>query len=111
MGAGRIYSGLDGQEVGLVDEIGGLLRAVDLARQATGRPPSDLTVREVNPASGTVDLGRFLPGPLAGALPGEEETVQPAIRTDPTETAIRLLLEHQPGPLVLLPPGDVPVAR
>ena len=111
VGAGRIYSGLDGREVGLVDEIGGLPRAIDLARQATGLPPEDLTVREVNPTAGTIDLGQFLPGPLGGLLQSEAEPVRPDVLTDPTETTLRLMLEHQPGPLVLLPPGAVPMRQ
>jgi len=111
VGAGRIYSGLDGQGVGLIDEIGGLLRAIDLARQATGLPADDLAVREVNPTDGTVDLGRFLPEPFGGLLQGQEAPVRPDIRTDPTQTTIRLMLEHQPGPLVLLPPGDIPAVQ
>jgi len=110
VGAGRIYSGLDAQEVGLVDEIGGLPRAIDLARQATGRPAGDLSVREVNPTDGAVDFGRVLPGPFGSLLQGEEKPARPDIRTDPTHTTIRLMLEHQPGPLVLLPPGDIPAA-
>ncbi|MEF8939523.1 MAG: S49 family peptidase [Salinivenus sp.] len=113
VGAGRIYSGLDGKEVGLVDEVGGLARAVSLAREATGLAPGEGTVREVNPTSGTVDVGQFLPGPL-GALadgPGRETGARPATQTAPTQTVLHLLLEHQPGPLVLLPPGAVPAAE
>ena len=109
VGAGRIYSGRDGAQVGLVDEVGGLERALDLARRATGLEPDELTVREVNPTAGGISLGRFLPGPL-GALLGEETAeARPATQTAPTRTFLRLMLEHQPGPLVLLPPGDATV--
>ena len=109
VGAGRIYSGRDGTQVGLVDEVGGLERALDLARRATGLEPDELTVREVNPTAGGISLGRFLPGPL-GALLGEETAeARPATQTAPTRTFLRLMLEHQPGPLVLLPPGDASV--
>ena len=31
-----------------------------------------------------------------------------ADRPDPVQAFLRLMLEHQPGPLVLLPPGTVP---
>ena len=113
VGAGRIYSGLDGKEAGLVDEVGGLPRAVALAREATGLAPGEGAVREVNPTSGTVDVGQFLPGPL-GVLadgPGRGSEARPATQTAPTQTALHLLLEHQPGPLVLLPPGAVPAAE
>ncbi|MFB6249054.1 MAG: S49 family peptidase [Salinibacter sp.] len=113
VGAGRIYSGRDGKAVGLVDEVGGLSRAVALAREAAGLEADEGTVREVNPTSGTVDLGRVLPGPL-GVLAeglGRGAAVRPGTRTAPTRTALRLLLKHQPGPLVLLPPGAVPTAK
>jgi protease-4 len=113
VGAGRIYSGLDGKEAGLVDEIGGLPRAVQLARRATGLPADELAVREVNPTSGALGLGRILPGPLgtlADALGGGGEA-QSDPPPPPTRTFLRLMLEHQPGPLVLLPPGTVPTAE
>ena len=109
VGAGRIYSGQDGQDVGLVDEIGGLEQALALARQATGLASSDVRVREVNPSSGAFDFGGLLPGPIA-ALAGRlgANPAGPSTEADPTQTFIRLMLEHQPGPLVLLPPGMVP---
>jgi protease-4 len=112
VGAGRIYSGQDGKNVGLVDEVGGLERALALARQATGLAPADVQVREVNPSSGTFDIGGLVPGPIAalagrlGAAPAGTSR-----EPDPTQTFIRLMLEHQPGPLVLLPPGTVPSGK
>jgi hypothetical protein len=92
-----------------VDEIGGLSRALDLAREAAGLTTTDVRVREVNPISGTINLGRLLPSPLAGLVGGKtSEAARPNMRTDPVQTFIRLMLEHQPGPLVVLPPGTVP---
>jgi protease-4 len=113
VGAGRIYSGLDGKEAGLVDEVGGLPRALTLARRATGLPADELRVREVNPTSGAVNLGPLLPGPLDGLADGlgGGGAARPATQTDPTQAFLRLMLEHQPGPLVLLPPGTVPTAE
>lgn len=71
---GRIYSGRDGKQVGLVDEIGGLPRAVA--------------------------------GLLNGLRLGSD--ADQAGRADPTATLIRLMLEHQPRLLVLLPAGYYP---
>lgn len=71
--------------------------------------PADLLFR----ISGTINLGRVLPSPLSG-LVGGGDSPQPgasARRTDPMQTFIRLMLEHQPGPLVLLPPGTVPKSK
>ncbi len=107
IGAGRIYSGQAGKEVGLVDEIGGLPRAVRLARQAAGLEADEGTVREVNPVSGTLDLSGVLPGPLVQWIGGDTKNgnLRPAVYTDPTSAVVRLMLDHQPGPLVLLPPS------
>ena len=113
VGAGRIYSGQAGKDVGLVDEIGGLSRALELAREAAGLTTADVQVREVNPISGTINLGRLLPSPLAGLVGGKnsEATARADMRTEPVQTFIRLMLEHQPGPLVVLPPGTVPRSK
>lgn len=113
VGAGRIYSGRAGREVGLVDEIGGLSRAIALAQEAAGVSASDVRVRELNPSSGTINFGRVLPDPLAGLVGGgqSETSARPATRTDPVQTFLRVMLQHQPGPLVLLPPGSVPRSR
>ncbi|PQJ35736.1 hypothetical protein BSZ35_15055 [Salinibacter sp. 10B] len=102
IGEGRIYSGLDGKEVGLVDEIGGLSTAINLARTAAGLTPAESTVREVNPYSGAFSFGRILPGGLETffTTPKNEQAVQ----DDPEVTFLRLMLKHQPSPLVLLPP-------
>ena len=109
VGEGRIYSGWDGKEVGLVNEIGGLSKAINLARTAAGLTANESTVREVNP---TVDftLRSLLPGPLAGLFnaSASDSDARPDIQTDPAMTYLRLMLEHQPGPLVLLPPSAYP---
>lgn len=113
IGEGRIYSGQDGMDVGLVDELGGLMEAVELARQAAGLGPEETEIREVNPQSGTIDFGQFLPGPLSGLADifGTEPEGTLSSRSDPVSTYLRLVLEHQPRPLVLLPPGDDPSAE
>jgi protease-4 len=109
VGEGRIYSGRDGKEVGLVDEIGGLSEAIALAREAAGLAPDEATVREVNPTT-DFSLGALLPGPLSSLVntsPSDTDP-RPSFRTDPAATYLRLMLDHQPGPLVLLPPGAYP---
>jgi protease-4 len=110
VGAGRIYSGRAGRDVGLVDEVGGVRRALELARQAAGLPADEVQIREVNPESGTFDVGQLLPG-LLGTLVEDPTEPQPAAQADPTGTFLRLMLEHQPGPLVLLPPGTIPAGE
>lgn len=106
---GRIYSGLAGKDVGLVDEVGGLPRAVQVARKATGKARDEVTVREVNPFSGTFNFDRFLPSPFDAYLSSpKSEDENPRERMDPLDTYIRLLIDRQPEPLVFLPPEDVP---
>jgi protease-4 len=46
---GRVWTGADAKERGLVDELGGLSAALDLARQRAGLPPSDLRQPRVYP--------------------------------------------------------------
>ena len=38
---GRVFTGLDAQRVGLIDEVGGLPTAVRLARESAGIAPSE----------------------------------------------------------------------
>jgi protease-4 len=109
VGEGRIYSGLDGKDVGLVDEIGGLPRAIELAREAAGLTPAETTVREVNPTA-ELSLGSLLPGPLAilaSVLDSDSAPTAPTPNT-PVGTFLRLTLDNQPRPLVLLPPSAQP---
>jgi ClpP class serine protease len=54
VGQGRIWSGTRGKEKGLVDEIGGLWRSVEIARTAAGIPAE----REI----------QFMEGPSIGAF-------------------------------------------
>ena len=106
VGEGRIYSGFDGKDVGLVDEIGGLQDAIDLARSAAGLRGETVEIVEVNPESGFWNLDGLLPFPFSRLVGGgDAETSAP----DPSVTYIRLMLESQPAPLVLLPPGHYPV--
>jgi protease-4 len=112
VGEGRIYSGWDGKDAGLVDKIGGLMAAIDLARETAGLAPNAVTVREVNPTK-DFSLSALLPGPIASvakALQSEPASASSRQPT-PTGTFIRLMLEHQPRPLVLLPPSVRPDAE
>lgn len=113
IGEGRIYSGLDGKAVGLVDEIGGLIQAIDLARRATGLPAEKVHVREINPHSGPFDVGGLLPSPLGQFMEDIESTrkEESALHSSSTQTFLQVMLEHQPGPLVLLPPDDFPLVE
>jgi protease-4 len=47
IGEGRIYSGRDGMDVGLVDEIGGLAEAITMAQDAAGLADATVEITEV----------------------------------------------------------------
>jgi len=90
---GRVWSGLDGKDVGLVDEIGGLDRAMQIARQAAGiGPREEIEVVEM-PPKGLFKLELGGPGILS--LDVDE---------DPTWQYLRLFSEHPGQPLPVLPP-------
>jgi protease-4 len=60
IGQGRIYSGYDGIKTGLIDIIGGMSDAIDLAVNKAGLTGKDFEVKEYPPA-GLINFGSFLP--------------------------------------------------
>jgi protease-4 len=99
---GRVYTGVDGKAKALVDEIGGLARAVVVARSEAGLAGEPVHVREVNPTTGFLDLPDLLPFGL-GALLDTDRQEDPT--SDAARQFVRTVLETQPRPLMLLPPG------
>ena len=107
---GRIWAGSDALDLGLVDELGGMARAVELARELAGLEPDAAVRLEVFPkAKGLLELlrarGRENSERVAAAeLRGIIERLQPAIRL-----AERLgVLERPPQSLAI---DSVPAAR
>jgi protease-4 len=100
IGEGRVYTGLDAKERALVDEIGGLARAVVVAQQEAGLRGEEVRIREVNPSTGFLDLPDVLPFGLGTW--GEEDE---ASDVTPGVEFVRTVLENQPAPLMILPPG------
>lgn len=95
---GHFYSGTDGKAIGLVDEIGGLLNAIEIAKQKAGLTDDDeYEIIEIPKYKGLIDLG--LPT-LPVAIEAE---------TDPVMTFIKLLNKHRGKPLFILEPGSYPV--
>ncbi|MFP4228613.1 MAG: S49 family peptidase, partial [Salinivenus sp.] len=103
VGEGRVYSGTAGQQRALVDEIGGLSDALAAARQAAGVPDDRVAIREVNATSGFLTLPGILPSGLRQMLGTEDDSNEAS--ADPAHTFLRTVVEHQPDPLLLLPPG------
>jgi protease-4 len=108
IGEGRIYSGRDGQRVGLVDEIGGLARAITVAQDAAGLAGEDVEITEVNPTTGLFDLPPFVPGALARLWADDAPEVAAPLAQDDALQFLRTVLQHQPRPVALLPPGYYP---
>src|SRR5918998_554386 len=67
---GRVYSGLQAEALGLVDEIGGLDRAAEIAGELAGLQEEATVVRYQQRAPGP---GELLPAPLA---PSESESLK-----------------------------------
>ncbi|UCF67594.1 MAG: signal peptide peptidase SppA [Acidobacteriota bacterium] len=67
---GRVWSGRDALERGLIDEIGGLRRAVEVARELAGIPPNTTTELIVLPRRRPFFESLFGPG-AAASLPPE----------------------------------------
>jgi protease-4 len=94
---GRFYSGLDGQAHGLVDDLGNLLFALDLARD-----------RAAITASEPVQIVEY---PRVRGLfrwPGQSRLPTLRLATDPVVEAIEMLLDARGRPLPLLVPGSYP---
>jgi protease IV len=90
---GRIWSGWDGREAGLVDGIGGLTDAIRLAREKAGiGEREEVTIVEY-PEAGLIDPGMFAPR-LFGVRAAE---------TDPFIEHIRFRVRHNGRPLMILP--------
>jgi len=60
IGQGRIYSGYDGIKTGLIDVIGGMQDAIDIAVNKAGLTGKDFEVKEYPPA-GFINFSSFLP--------------------------------------------------
>jgi protease-4 len=96
---GRFYSGIDGKDNGLVDEIGGLNRAIDIARAAAQIPADGFVkIDEIPENKGLFNFGRATRASVKSQL--EEDWFVDFLKT----------VTERPGyPLHMLLPGDYPV--
>jgi ClpP class serine protease len=117
VGQGRVWSGEDGLELGLVDEIGGLWASLQQAKRDAGIDPDYTVEFEEGPDLGRFDLSGLFPRiPGFGLFGGEAEAPAPERETlAPTGTFIDQLsdeeriyllqlLENQQKPQLLTPP-------
>jgi protease-4 len=108
---GRVFSGVDGADVGLVDRIGGLDEAILSAKMAAGLDPDDeVTIMEY-PPSPLFNLDFLKPSFLPFRVPVLARWIGPAAAPpaspeDDMEWAyIRALIGSAGRPLYMLPPG------
>jgi protease-4 len=95
---GRVWTGLDGKKNGLVDVLGGLSTAVDIAKERAGIPKDqEVTIVEM-PKKGLIDFSMFAPK-LFG--------IETKTASDPTIELLKFRLEHNGRPLPMLPMEDI----
>jgi protease-4 len=99
---GRMWSGLDGKQNGLVDVLGGLETAINIAKERAGIPnDQEITLVEM-PKRGLIDFSMFAPK-LFG--------IETKTAADPTIELLKFRLKHNGEPLPMLPMEDMDMMR
>ena len=94
---GRIYSGIDGKEMKLVDEIGGLMQAIEIAREEAGLKQSqEVEIIEIPNSKGFLDLKKQI------------SPINFQVLDDPVLQFIKMVSERLGEPLPILIPGTYP---
>jgi len=93
---GRFYSGVRGKEIGLVDDIGGLMAALDMAKKDAGMKAGDeFELLQFPQNRGLVDLFSGIPGIHA-------------FDKDPVVRYLKMVGRNPYAPLDMMPPGSYP---
>ena len=96
---GRVWTGTAGLENGLIDELGGLELAINLARQAAGICPDERVDIAEMPPKGLINPAIFQPKLLGLQVPFEQ------VINDTEELQyLRMIIDSKGHPLVLAPP-------
>ena len=90
---GRVWTGADGKENGLVDEIGGLANAIDLARSEAGIEEDEDLVLIEYPKMKLFDFGSLLSGAVGVKIDDSAKRIN----------AMKYRLENTGIPMTLLP--------
>jgi len=98
IGQGRVWTGTKGKELGLVDEIGGLEKAVSLAREAAKIPGWRKVELKEMPDKGLFDPNMFAPKLLGIKLPQWRESKRLEMEY------WKLFLASEGRPMAMLPP-------
>ena len=95
---GHVYSGIDGKAIGLVDVLGGLETAIQIARAKAGIAPTEEVTIDELPRPGLIDFSAFMPRIFSF---GEK------LAEDPLLTQLKFRLEHNGLPMPILPIDDI----
>jgi protease-4 len=98
IGQGRVWTGTKGKELGLVDEIGGLEKAVSLAREAAKIPEERKVELKEMPDKGLFDPNMFAPKLLGIKMPQWRESERLEMEY------WKLFLASEGRPMAMLPP-------
>jgi len=117
VGQGRVWSGGAGVDNGLVDELGGLWRAIQLAKEQAGIPRDEAVKIVQGPSIGQFNLGflrpTLTPGMgLSGALDplsgGPQELLGPWMGLSEEELLyLRDVFGHPGTPVLRTPPAEI----
>jgi protease-4 len=116
---GRVWTGIQGKEVGLIDRIGGLEVALDVARERAGISPSEEVKVVEYGLKGWFDLGELNPFPFSKMWrePENREEFDPCVAgfagfvgyLDRYELLyIREFMKNNGKPMCLIPPDYLP---
>jgi protease-4 len=112
IGQGRAWSGTRGRDNGLVDEMGGLWRSLQIARAAAALPVGSPVQFPEGPKPGFLDASMFKPklfGALLGEMPASASSaVAPGSSLSADELDyLRSLVRSQGRPLVRMEPFEI----
>ncbi len=117
IGQGRVWSGSDGLEIGLVDEIGGLWTSIVRAKERAGIPAHRPVKLAEGPELGMLNPAIFQPSFFGLTLPffrGEAKAEESLLSGDPWDRLsggeriyLEQILLHNGEPLVLMPPLSI----
>jgi len=94
---GHFYSGVKGKEIGLVDEIGGIVTAIAIAREKIGlKPDEEIELIEIPKSKGLFNMQFGLP------------SLETKIANDPVIRYLRLATRNPYRPLMMMLPGSYP---
>jgi protease-4 len=104
---GRVWSGRRGKDLGLVDELGGLWRSLQMAKDAAGiRSKRPVKITE-SPWLGTIDLSGLRPR-FWGANEPAPMAVSPSYPLSEAEAnLLRHMIEAKGGPVLMTEPIEI----